>query len=38
MLPAAADTRKITTVSANQPMVEAFYKNASADSGYAETS
>jgi hypothetical protein len=26
MLPAVADTRKITTVSANQPMVEAFHK------------
>jgi hypothetical protein len=26
MLPAVADIKKITTVPANQPMVETFYK------------
>jgi hypothetical protein len=33
---AVADIRKISTVSANQPMVEAYQRNASADSCYTE--
>jgi hypothetical protein len=34
---AVADIRKITTASANQSMVEAYQRNASADSCYTET-
>jgi hypothetical protein len=35
---AVADIRKVTTVSSNQPMVEVYQKNVSADSDYTETS